>query len=113
MSNSKKSEISGTVKNEGKKPSGKTKLEILGSVMEKKTVNPPKYIPKYADSGATIKTFNSLAVLVSGSIIHCTERSVTLADESSINARLCGDVMLPFDDFVIRLKQVLFIPSMG
>lgn len=108
-----KSEISRNNGNEKKKSSGQAKVEIAASVLERTTINPPKDHRTYADSGATIHIFHSVRAFVPGSIKQCAEGCVTLADESSVNASSCGDVMLHFEEFIIQLQQVLFIPSMG
>lgn len=43
----------------------------------------------------------------------CDPRTVILADKSTVVAQYLGDVIMPFDNFDIRLKRALHIPGLG
>ena len=97
------------------KSSGKAKrVELAGTVVEKVTVAVPKNEHgTYADSGATVHCFHSKSAFVSCSITSCDPRTVMLADKSSVISRVCGEVILPFENANVRLRNVLYIPELG
>ena len=82
-------------------------------MIEKTTIVPPKDQGTYADSGATVHCFYSESSFVPESIVECETRTVMLADNTSVKASFCGDVILPFDHANIRLKRALCIPNLG
>ena len=94
-------------------PGKARKIEFAGTMIEKTTIVPPKDQGTYADSGATVHCFYSESSFVPESIVECETRTVMLADNTSIKASFCGDVILPFDHADIRLKRALYIPNLG
>lgn len=91
----------------------KSKVEIAGAMITKTTICPPQNMASYADSGATVHCFHSENVFVAGTLESCDERIVMLADKTSVVAKECGDVILPFENANIRLKRALYIPNLG
>lgn len=95
----------------GSKKSGK--VEIAGSIVEKSTIDPPKDYRSYADSGATCHCFHSKSFFIPNAMKQCDNRTVMVADETSVTATEVGEVILPFTNANIRLKNVLHIPNLG
>ena len=81
--------------------------------MEKTTIDPPRDLCSYADSGATVHCFHSGSVFVPGSLTHCDARTVLLADKISVTSKRSGDVIIPFENSNVRLNGVLLIPDLG
>ena len=113
MNGGEKKSTGGNKGGSGKGP----KVEIAGAVVEnrveKTTLTPPSDNRTYADSGATVHCFHSKSAFVPGSLHSCPTSTVLLADKTSVDATQCGDVILPFTNANIRLKEVLFMPSLA
>jgi len=92
--------------------SGK-KVELAGAAVQKTSVLPPKDNRSYADSGATGHFFHCEDLFVPGSLKACDETTVLLADQTSVQSTQCGDVILPFQNANIRLKNAFFVPGLG
>jgi len=105
---------SGSKKSAPTSAKGKSgKVEFAGASVEKTTIVPPNDLRSYADSGATVHCFHSEAAFVPGSLELCETRTVLLADKTSVTATQCGEVIMPFENAVLRLKGALFLPSLG
>ena len=91
----------------------KGKCEIAGAMVEKTTISPPRDHCSYADSGATVHCFHSESCFVPGSLKPCESKTVLLADETPVTSNLTGEVIIPFENANIRLKDVLYIPDLG
>ena len=96
-----------------KKASKANKLEIVGASVEKTTVNPPRDHSSYADSGATVHCFHSESFFVPGSLSECDTRTIMLADKTTVTANRSGEVVIPFENANVRLRNVLLIPGLG
>jgi len=92
---------------------GKRKVELAGSFMEKTTVNAPKDYRTYADSGATSHCFFNEKVFVPGSLESCDDRTIEMADKSTVTSNAFGEVIISFELVNIRLQNVLYVPTMG
>ena len=105
------------VEKRGSVTNGKSrKVEIAGYVaasVEKTTVDPPRDLCSYADSGATVHCFHSESVFVPGSLTECDTRTILLADKTSVTSSRSGDVIIPFENANVRLKGALYIPDLG
>lgn len=44
-----------------------------------------------------------------GSLVSCDNRTVLLADKSSVKNNMCGAVVLPVDNANVRLRRALYI----
>ena len=108
---------SGSSSKSGRRGGGTKKVEfagaIISSTVEKTTILPPKDHNTYHDSGATSHVFHSESAFVPGSLRECAERTVILADKSSVIASQVGNVLLEFEFAMVRLSNVLFIPGLG
>lgn len=111
MSNKGSNPTSGNPKMSG--GNGKPKVELAGSLVEKTTVNAPKDYRTYADSGATTHCFFNERVFVPNSIVSCDDRTIEMADKSTVTSNKLGEVILFFKHVNIRLQKVLYVPSMG
>ena len=96
------------------------KIEITGiligsvsQITDRRSITPPGDSGTYHDSGATAHVFHDIRVFARDSIKECEPRNVLLADKSTVSAKYLGEVILPFNHFNIRLRQVLFIPGLG
>lgn len=91
----------------------KSKFEFVGSIMESTTVDPPSDARTYADSGTTVHCFHSIHSFVPDSLMHCARRTVTLANNSEVETETSGEVHIEFDHSIIKLSNVLLIPTLG
>lgn len=66
-----------------------------------------------ADSGATIHCFGNKNAFVPGSLESFEELTIIVADKTSIESSHWGEVIIPLLNSNLRLRQVLFVPSMG
>ena len=67
----------------------------------------------YADSAATSHCFHSPLSFVTASLRKCPTRTVLLANNEKVKVKSWGDVRIEFDDAIIRLKKVLYVPKLG
>jgi hypothetical protein len=88
-------------------------VEIAGATVARTSVNVPKDLSSYIDSGATAHVFHNPRVFVPGSLSICEPRSIALADKSEVCATHVGEVVLPFENANIRLTGVYFVPDLG
>lgn len=95
------------------KDKNKNKVELAGSVVEKTTITPPKDLKTYADSGATIHCFYDKTLFTAGSLVNCDERTILFADKTSSVSSLMGEVKIEIEHAILRLEDVLYVPSMG
>lgn len=98
-------------KDSEKKPN--KKVEIAGAVVHKTTVLPPQDNRSYADSGATGHFFHSHSLFDPVTIRKCETTMVVLADKTTVSSNKCGDVVLPFENANIRLKNTFLVPNLG
>eukprot|EP00171_Calliarthron_tuberculosum_P008425 IDg8425t1 len=89
------------------------KLEIVGATVEKASISPPNDRRSYADSGATVHCFYNEFAFIAGSLKPCTPRTIMLADATPVVANKSGDVLVPLQNANIRLKEALYVPSLG
>lgn len=102
--------------NAGSKEDGRKKesnVEFAGCVTDRTTVHPPQDSKTYADSGASTHLFHDRDAFVSASLGVCSKRMIILADRSEVSSSFSGEVIIPFDDCVVRLKNVLHVPKLG
>lgn len=84
------------------------KVGIAGAAVQKvdkTSISPPKDHRSYADSGAICHFFHCDSDFVAGSLVPCEERTVMLADKTSVTATHVGEVILPFYNADVRLKR--------
>lgn len=96
-----------------KKPRSIGEVELAGAVILKTTINPPHDSRTYADSGATVHCFNFVDLFVAGTLQECPPRDVMLVDKSCVTAEKCGDLLLPFENANVMLKNAMLIPLIG
>lgn len=105
------------ISNASKKESGNAghgkNVEIAGTLLQKATVLPPRDNRSYADSGATAHFFHSQSLFVPGSMKECDPTTVLLADKTPVSSTECGDVIIPFRDANIRLRNTFYVPGLG
>lgn len=89
------------------------RVKISGENKEKSTVIPRKDFRSYADSAATGHSFHSKLLFVPGSLRKCYQTTILLADKMSVTANKCGEVIFPFENANISLKNFFHIPGMG
>lgn len=89
------------------------KVEIAGAILQKSTISPPKDHKSYADSGATGHFFNSKASFIPGTLHKCDTTTVLLADRTPVSSDQCRDVIIPFKNANIRLKNTFLVPGLG
>lgn len=96
-----------------KKPATVGKVELAGSIVERTTISPPEELRTFADCGATIHCFLNVSFFVPESLKCCDRRTVLLVDKTAVEPNKCGELILSFKHFNIRLQNVLLIPSLG
>jgi hypothetical protein len=95
-----------------KKSKGR-KVEIAGATVDRTSVNAPKDLSSYIDSGDTAHVFHNPRMFMPGSLAVCESRTISLADKSEVHATHSGEVVLPFENANIRLTGVYFVPDLG
>lgn len=71
-------------------------VELTGSIVERTTSKPSDELRKYAEIPAIFQCFQNGNAILNGSIKHCKQRVVMLANDASVNSSYVGEVILEF-----------------
>ena len=88
------------------------KVEIVLGVHNSSSLRPSKF-EMYVDSYITVHCVHNKQMFVPGTLHSISPQTIKLINNEVVEATSCGEVLLEFENSILRLRDVVYVPALN